>query len=64
MIMLLDQLLKFDNATPKYDKTHGRVSPLVNVMRTASRRVSSVYLVVMPYLLHSRDCSKETLTKP
>jgi hypothetical protein len=33
-------------------------------MRTASRRNSSVYLVAILYLLHSKHCSKETGTKP
>ena len=32
-------------------------------MRTASRRNSSVYLGAIPYLLHSKHCSKETGTK-
>jgi hypothetical protein len=33
-------------------------------MRTASRRNSSVYLVAILNLLHSKHCSKETGTKP
>ena len=40
------------------------VKPLLIAMRTASRRNSSVYLVAIPYLLHSKHCSKETRTKP
>ncbi|MFT7495113.1 MAG: hypothetical protein ACI9RO_002575, partial [Alteromonas macleodii] len=40
-----------------------RVKPLLIVMRTASRRNSSVYLVAIPYPLHSKHCSKETGTK-
>ena len=38
--------------------------PLVTGMRTASRRNSSVYLVAILNLLHSKHCSKETGTKP
>jgi hypothetical protein len=41
-----------------------RVKPLLIAIRTASRRNSSVYLVAIPYLLHSKRCSKETGTKP
>jgi hypothetical protein len=41
-----------------------RVKPLLIAMRTASRRNPSVYLVAIPYLLHSKHCSKETGTKP
>ncbi|MFT5273098.1 MAG: hypothetical protein ACI85V_003127, partial [bacterium] len=38
--------------------------PLLIAMRTASRRSASVYLVAIPYLLHSKHCAKETGTKP
>ena len=38
--------------------------PLVTAMRTASRRNSSVYLVAILNLLHSKHRSKETGTKP
>ena len=40
---------------------HG--GPLVVAMRTASRRNSSVYLVAIPCLCHSKHCAKETGTK-
>ena len=40
------------------------VNPLVVAIRTASPRNSSVYLFAIPYLLHSKHCSKETGTKP
>jgi hypothetical protein len=39
------------------------VKPLVVAISTASRRNSSVYLVAIQYLLHSKRCSKETGTK-
>ena len=50
--------------TPKSEAACGRVSPLVVAMRTASRRNSSVYLVAILDLLHSKHCAKETGTKP
>jgi hypothetical protein len=53
-----------ERPTPKSDAACGRVSPLVVAMRTASRRNSSVYLVAILYLLHSKHCSKETGNKP
>ena len=53
-----------DRPTPKSDESWGRVNPLVVAIRTASRRNSSVYIFAIPYLLHSKHCSKKTGTKP
>ena len=49
---------------PKSEAACGCVPQLVVAMRTASRRNSSVYLVAITYLLHSKHCSKEAGTKP
>jgi hypothetical protein len=57
-------LFSVETPTPKSDKSCGCVKPLVVAIRTASRRNSSVYFVAIPFLLHSKHCSKETGTKP
>ena len=64
VLMFLNPLVQRHNPTPKSEATCGRVSPLAVAMRTASRRNSSVYLVAILCLLHSKHCSKETGTKP
>ncbi|MEP1612076.1 MAG: hypothetical protein ABJL72_09150, partial [Roseobacter sp.] len=56
-------MFKVESPTPKSAAACGRVSPLVVAMRTTSRRNSSVYLGAILYLLHCKQCSKETKTK-
>jgi hypothetical protein len=56
-------LFSVERPTPKSDESCGRVKPLLVAIRTASRRNSSVYFFAIPYLLHSKYCSKETGTK-
>jgi hypothetical protein len=41
----------------------GKLTDQPDVNPPASRRNSSVYLFAIPYLLHSKYCSKETGTK-
>ena len=64
MLMLLNPFVQRRKPNPKSDESLGRVRPLVVGMSIASRRKSSVYLFVILYFLHSKNCSKEIRIKP